>query len=131
MLAVLFQFLKFNTSQRGSCEWENVVNNRACNLFYVDVFSYSEQVPIVLVGNKRDLAENERVIDVEKGEDLAAKWPHCKFLETSAREHNEVENVFVHVIREIMSFEGMKKSRMDKLHKEASKKKKSGKCLVM
>ena len=91
----------------------------------------SEHVPIVLVGNKRDLAENERVIEEKVGEELAAKWPHCKFLETSAREHNDVENVFVHVIREIMTFEQLKKTRIDKLHKEATKKKKTGKCVVM
>jgi len=85
-----------------------------------------------LVGNKRDLAENERVIEEKVGEELAAKWPHCKFLETSAREHEEVESVFIHVIKEIMTFERMKKTRIDKLHHEATKKKKSGKsCIVM
>ena len=88
-------------------------------------------MPIVLVGNKRDLADNERVVDFEVGKNLADKWPHCKFLETSAREHNDIENVFVHIIREIMSFERFKKTRIDKLQNEATTKKKTGKCLVM
>ena len=96
-----------------------------------NTFHFSEQVPIVLVGNKRDLAEQERVVEVEIGEKLASKWPHCRFLETSAREHNEVEKAFTLVIREIISFEKTRKTRVDALHKEASNKKKTGKCIVM
>ena len=85
----------------------------------------------MLVGNKLDLADEERAIPTDDGKSLAGKWPHCHFLETTAREHNDVEKVFVHVIREIISFENMRKNRVEALHKEATRKKKSGKCLVM
>uniref|UniRef100_H2ZEY9 Small monomeric GTPase n=1 Tax=Ciona savignyi TaxID=51511 RepID=H2ZEY9_CIOSA len=92
----------------------------------------SEQVPIVLVGNKRDLAEHERAVEEEDGGQLAKRWSHCRFVETSAREHHEVEEVFAHVVRQIMEFENFRKNRVSALHKEASRRKRSsGKCCVM
>nr|CAB3265430.1 ras-related protein Rap-1b [Phallusia mammillata] len=93
---------------------------------------YTEQVPIVLVGNKRDLAEAERAVDEDIAEKLAARWPHCRFIETSAREHYEVEDVFLHIVRQIKDFENIRKTRVDALHKEAStRRRSSGKCSVM
>ena len=87
---------------------------------------------MVLVGNKRDLDEIERAVEIGVGEELASKWPNCQFLETSAKDHEDVEQVFLIVARQILSFDEIKKARVSILVEEAeNKKKESGKCTVM
>ncbi|KAG7216007.1 hypothetical protein INR49_003529, partial [Caranx melampygus] len=44
----------------------------------------TEDVPMILVGNKCDL-EDERVVGKEQGQNLARQWNNCAFLETSAK----------------------------------------------
>ncbi|KAF3861135.1 hypothetical protein F7725_001390 [Dissostichus mawsoni] len=44
----------------------------------------TEDVPMILVGNKCDL-EDERVVGKEQGQNLARQWSNCAFLETSAK----------------------------------------------
>jgi len=57
------------------------------------------QVPMILVGNKCDLADN-RVIGVERAQDMANKW-QCKFLEVSAKAKINIDNIFNELIRDI------------------------------
>jgi GTPase SAR1 family protein len=58
------------------------------------------QVPMVLVGNKCDLAE-QRVISTEQGDELARKFGGCAFLEASAKNKINVEQIFYDLIRQI------------------------------
>ena len=44
----------------------------------------SEEVPMVLVGNKCDL-EDERVVGKDQGMNMARQFGHCTFMETSAK----------------------------------------------
>ncbi|KAJ1138503.1 hypothetical protein NDU88_004886 [Pleurodeles waltl] len=44
----------------------------------------TEDVPMILVGNKCDL-EDERVVGKEQGQNLARQWNSCAFLESSAK----------------------------------------------
>nr|XP_046200218.1 ras-related protein Rap-1b-like isoform X1 [Oncorhynchus gorbuscha]XP_046200219.1 ras-related protein Rap-1b-like isoform X1 [Oncorhynchus gorbuscha] len=44
----------------------------------------TEDVPMILVGNKCDL-EDERVVGKEQGQNLARQWNNCAFLESSAK----------------------------------------------
>ncbi|KAA0713966.1 Leiomodin-1 Smooth muscle leiomodin [Triplophysa tibetana] len=44
----------------------------------------TEDVPMILVGNKCDL-EDERVVGKEQGQNLARQWCNCAFLESSAK----------------------------------------------
>ncbi|XP_061628768.1 RAP1A, member of RAS oncogene family a isoform X2 [Phyllopteryx taeniolatus] len=44
----------------------------------------TEDVPMILVGNKCDL-EDERVVGKEQGRNLARQWSNVAFLETSAK----------------------------------------------
>ena len=89
-------------------------------------------MPIVLVGNKRDLEnESEQVIPASDGQDLAAKWPLCQFLETSAKSHSETEQIFTTLARQILSFQTMKIERLNPLVEEAIEKQNSGGCVVM
>ncbi|KAG2469389.1 NU107 protein, partial [Polypterus senegalus] len=44
----------------------------------------TDDVPMILVGNKCDL-EDERVVGKEQGQNLARQWNSCAFLESSAK----------------------------------------------
>ncbi|KAG8002472.1 Lysine-specific demethylase 5B-B [Nibea albiflora] len=52
----------------------------------------TEDVPMILVGNKCDL-EDERVVGKEQGQNLARQWNNCAFLETSAKSKINVNEV--------------------------------------
>ncbi|CAI2348412.1 unnamed protein product [Caenorhabditis sp. 36 PRJEB53466] len=56
-------------------------------------------IPIVIVGNKTDLA-SQRVVQMEEGEALAKQWD-AKFIEITAREPNRANEVFETLLREI------------------------------
>jgi len=59
----------------------------------------SDNVPIVLVGNKCDLPD-QRVITTEQGEELAKKW-NAAFVETSALTGLNVDKVFHELVRKM------------------------------
>ncbi len=66
----------------------------------------ADEVPIVLVGNKCDL-EEERAVSKEEGKSMAEKFgEHCKFLEASAKESINVEEIFMSLVRLVDRFEG-------------------------
>ena len=52
----------------------------------------SEEVPMVLVGNKCDL-EDERVVGKDQGLNLARQFSNCAFMETSAKAKIGVNDV--------------------------------------
>ncbi|XP_032831406.1 GTP-binding protein Rheb-like [Petromyzon marinus] len=64
----------------------------------------SVQVPIVLVGNKKDL-HLERVIPCEEGKRLADAWK-AEFMESSAKENQAAVDVFKQIIVEIEKADG-------------------------
>jgi len=59
----------------------------------------TENVPMVLVGNKCDL-EDERVVGKEQGSNLAHTF-NCTFLETSAKAKINVNNIFYDLVQQI------------------------------
>ncbi|CAH8473117.1 unnamed protein product [Schistosoma bovis] len=64
-----------------------------------------QSVPIVLVGNKADLALNgHREIDPQESETLAAQWC-CPHLETSARDDVGVNEAFLEAVRQLLMLE--------------------------
>jgi small GTP-binding protein len=97
----------------------------------------SEDVPLVLVGNKCDL-EEERSVSKEEGKNMAEKFgDHCKFIEASAKACINVEDIFMNLVRLIDKAnepdaeddedDKPKKKKDDK--GDGSKKKK--KCLIL
>eukprot|EP01029_Cantina_marsupialis_P002032 TRINITY_DN11846_c0_g1_i1.p1 TRINITY_DN11846_c0_g1~~TRINITY_DN11846_c0_g1_i1.p1 ORF type:complete len:333 (+),score=86.44 TRINITY_DN11846_c0_g1_i1:47-1045(+) len=52
-----------------------------------------ENVPVMLVGNKSDFGLQRRQVTYEEGKALADEW-NCKFIETSAKENENVEKMF-------------------------------------
>uniref|UniRef100_A0A3B4WLX9 Ras homolog, mTORC1 binding n=1 Tax=Seriola lalandi dorsalis TaxID=1841481 RepID=A0A3B4WLX9_SERLL len=68
------------------------------------------RVPIILVGNKKDL-HMERVISFEEGKALAESW-NAAFLESSAKENQTAVEVFRRMILEVEKMEaGQPQSR--------------------
>jgi small GTP-binding protein len=59
-----------------------------------------DSVPMVLVGNKCDLAD-QRVITQEQGDALARKFGGCTFMESSAKTKANVEAIFHDLVRQI------------------------------
>ncbi|KAI8084046.1 ras related protein 1b [Gilbertella persicaria] len=79
----------------------------------------SDNVPMVLVGNKCDL-ESERAVSREKGMSLSQQWGGKPFYETSARFKINVDEVFYDVVRQI-----------NKQNPSKDKTKKKFKCLIL
>jgi len=79
----------------------------------------TDDVPMVLVGNKCDL-EEERVVGKEQGINLARTF-NCAFMETSAKAKINVNDIFYDLVRQIN-----KKSPEKKLNK-----KKKSICLIL
>uniref|UniRef100_A0A915D4Y6 small monomeric GTPase n=1 Tax=Ditylenchus dipsaci TaxID=166011 RepID=A0A915D4Y6_9BILA len=59
----------------------------------------TDQVPILLVGNKCDLA-HQRQVQTQEGAGLAEFWS-CPFAECSAKSAHNVNTVFAEIVREI------------------------------
>lgn len=85
--------LVFSVTSEKSFEVIQVIHDKLLDL------TGQNRVPLVLVGNKNDL-HMERVISTETGKQLANTWK-AVFLETSAKEHKSVEQVFYAVLSEI------------------------------
>ncbi|XP_012589320.1 PREDICTED: GTP-binding protein Rheb [Condylura cristata] len=62
------------------------------------------QIPIMLVGNKKDL-HMERVVSYEEGKALAESW-NAAFLESSAKENQTAVDVFRRIILEAEKIDG-------------------------
>ncbi|XP_021098679.1 GTPase RhebL1 isoform X2 [Heterocephalus glaber] len=72
---------------------------------YVLVYSVTSlhRLPVVLVGNKADLSPDREVHEVQ-GKKLAESWG-ATFMESSARENQLTQDVFIKVIHEIARVE--------------------------
>jgi len=68
----------------------------------------SENVPMVLVGNKCDLDEH-RVVDKAQGEQLAQQWGTCSYIESSAKTKLNVQNIFFTLIKQMNADPGAQK----------------------
>ncbi|KAJ3433229.1 ras-like protein rasd [Anaeramoeba flamelloides] len=90
----------------------------------------SDEVPMIIVGNKNDL-ENERQVSQEEGRDLAKSF-NCPFMETSAKTRTNVEESFFELVREIKRIsKGMEPERKKEKGKRNKKKGWKLKCFLM
>jgi Ras-related protein Rap-1A/Ras-related protein Rap-1B len=74
-------------------------------------------VPLVLVGNKVDLAE-DRQVSTDAGEKRAKKYKNCSYIETSAKLQINVREAFEMLVRKIHG-------------KTPKKKKEGGGCMLI
>ncbi|KAM8947636.1 GTP-binding protein RAD [Pelodytes ibericus] len=77
----------------------------------------TEDIPIILVGNKSDLVRS-REVSVEEGRACAVVFD-CKFIETSAALHHNVKDLFEGIVRQIRL---RKDSKEDNARRMASSK---------
>ncbi|KZS05823.1 Ras-related protein Rap-1B [Daphnia magna] len=73
----------------------------------------TDDVPLVLVGNKCDL-EDERVVGKDQGMNLARQFNNCSFLESSAKAKINVNEIFYDLVRQINKKSPEKKSSSKK-----------------
>ena len=86
-----------------------------------------ENVKLILVGNKCDLA-NERKVTIEDGENKARNY-NIKFFESSAKDGTNVNELFFYLANEIYQDEKTKeKDNKNSLKLKAKKKEKKGCC---
>ena len=78
----------------------------------------TDDVPLVLVGNKCDL-EDERVIGKDHGRNLARQFNNCSFLESSAKAEINVNEIFYDLIRQINKKSPEKKPKKTKKTKKS------------
>lgn len=60
----------------------------------------TDDVPMVLVGNKCDL-EDDRVVGQDQGLNLARRFNNCSFVETSAKAKIAVNDLFFDLVRQV------------------------------
>ncbi|KAJ3425688.1 ras-like protein rasb [Anaeramoeba flamelloides] len=94
----------------------------------------SDNVPIIIVGNKSDL-DNQRQISRGEGEDLAKTYD-CPFFETSAKFRINVDESFFSLVREIKIqneklLEKEESQNGKKMKKTSKKKKRKIRCSLM
>ncbi|CAG2054773.1 unnamed protein product, partial [Timema podura] len=77
----------------------------------------SEDIPLVLIGNKFDL-QQQRKVTPEEGRALAAQFG-CPFYETSAALRHYVDDAFHTLVREIRLKERERHQTANKLHKHS------------
>ncbi|GAA5983140.1 hypothetical protein JCM10908_000171 [Rhodotorula pacifica] len=88
--------LVYSVSSRSSFEMCSIIREKILN------YTGREKVPMVLVGNKSDLAV-QRQVTKEEGAALAANWGLTSFVETSARTGENVNRVFDLIVAQIES----------------------------
>ncbi|THD26198.1 RAP (Vertebrate Rap GTPase family) [Fasciola hepatica] len=67
-------------------------------------------VPVVLVGNKADLAvDGRREVEPQEAEALAAQWA-CPHVETSARDNFGVNDAFLEAVRQMLLLQPKQRS---------------------
>ncbi|GMH77086.1 hypothetical protein TL16_g07290 [Triparma laevis f. inornata] len=110
--------LVYSIADRSSFEEITVFKEKILRAKDVD------KVPMILVGNKCDLDDAHREVQVNEGEELAEQLG-CPFMETSAKEKINNEECFNQAVREIV--------KMDKEEQavDTKKAKPAFKCLIL
>lgn len=104
--------LVYSVTSRASFDMCPIIRDKILN------FLGRDHVPMVLVGNKCDLAV-QRQVSEEEGAALAKSWPLCHFTESSARHNENVVKIFEAVVEQI-----------EKEMNPEPEQKKSGGCVV-
>lgn len=91
--------LVYSITSRSTFDEISIFRDQICSL------KNSEDVPMILVGNKSDL-KNQREVLTDEGTRLAKSW-RVPFLESSARLRENINEMFCVVVREIRAQEDL------------------------
>lgn len=112
----------YSITARGSFEQVSLFRQQILRVHDVD------DMPMIIVGNKCDL-ENMREVSTLEGKELAKSFRNASFLEASAKNRHNIEEIFVDVVRTV------RKKRGGPVNPAHAKKAKSGKsskgCLIL
>ncbi|MCJ1472853.1 GTP-binding protein [Lambiella insularis] len=86
--------LVYSVASRESFEMVSIIRDKILNHLGAD------WVPLVIVGNKSDLKNEQRQVPTEQGAKLAEQF-HCGFTEASARLNSNVSEAFELMIAEV------------------------------
>ncbi|KAK4047224.1 GTP-binding protein [Microbotryomycetes sp. JL201] len=86
--------LVYSVSSRSSFDMCSIIREKILN------FTGRDSVPMVLVGNKSDLAV-QRQVTREEGQKLAQSWGNTVFVESSARNNENVSRIFELAVAQI------------------------------
>ncbi|KAK7202649.1 ras family-domain-containing protein [Myxozyma melibiosi] len=95
--------LVYSVTDRASLQELIKLRDQVCRI------KDSKNVPIVLVGNKADLA-HARTVSFQEAKTLAQNWGTSSFYETSARTAAHVDDVFADIVRQIQRRESASSS---------------------
>ncbi|KAM8983650.1 GTP-binding protein Di-Ras2 [Ara ararauna] len=116
--------LVYSITSRQSLEELKPIYEQICQ-----IKGDTENIPIMLVGNKNDESQN-REVDSSEGEATAKKWK-CAFMETSAKLNHNVKELF----QELLNLEKRRTVSLQidgkKSKQQKRKEKLKGKCVVM
>lgn len=98
--------LVYSVTSRQSFQLIEVIRDKILNLIG------SDNIPLILVGNKCDL-NYQRQVETAEGEELARSF-NCKFLETSVRDNLNVALAFEGLIDEIEKIQNPVVKKEDK-----------------
>lgn len=93
----------------------------------------TDNVPIVIVGNKSDLGE-DRAVTHNRAIQLSQSWGRVPFYETSARNRLNVDEVFMDLCRQIMRkeiAEGTKATKQVPINPDGDRKKRKKFCTIL
>jgi len=85
------------TSFESLTEWYNIVNNNAVNPVFI------------LVGEKLDLADVRRSVEIEQAEEFKQKYKLDYFFETSSKSGKNNEDIFKTLTRRILERQPIRK----------------------
>lgn len=86
--------LVYDVSARSSFDMCQIIRDKILD------YTGRDKVPMVLVGNKCDLAV-QRQVTREEGQERANSWGSTTFVESSARHNENVERIFESVVMQI------------------------------
>lgn len=87
----------FSLTDKSSFENINTLHKRLMRIKEAD------DIPVVLVGNKKDLV-NDREVTMQEGKELAEKLNFYKYVETSAKLDENIEETFQHTVCAIREY---------------------------
>ncbi|KAJ3449451.1 ras [Anaeramoeba flamelloides] len=109
--------LIFNLCNRKSLEMISIIND--------ELQFETGGAPMLLVGNKNDL-KKERVVKYSEGKEVAESIG-CKYLECSAKENENIEQIFEIILEEIEKRNGS----LTFSHSKKTNKKQNSECIIL